>query len=306
MAVTAASTLTSNAPNYQGVATQLAPNRTPLMNILTAMGKNRDSGLTRINSHTWAPAAAAQPSRSETNALTAPSETTYASTALDNTKQIFDQACEVSFRKVADTQVQATTKVDGMAGVVNEAMAVQVQRHLAKMWLDMEYCIINGTYTTETGTRGLLSALSTNEIAGGTAQLTEAMVEAMVQSMAAQTNNLNNLLILCNAYQLQKINELYRVVPADRTVGGARLRTIYTSQAEINLIYNPVVPTDDILCVDLEKLTLEWTPTDGQRIWVGPLAELGAGFRRYLYADMGIGYETEVNIGGITNLATSA
>ena len=117
---------------------------------------------------------------------------------------------------------------------------------------------------------------------------------------------MDNLLLLCNAYQLRKINELYRVVPADRQIGVARLRTILTSQAELNLVFNPQVPTDDILVVDLSKITLEWTPTMGQRIYQGPLANLGAGMRTYLYADMGVGYQNEIFCGSITNLATSA
>ena len=312
MASSASSTFTTNALNYQGVMWQLKPRKTPLTTMLMQDGKEINTGSKVINmSKTWAPDAFSQPAISEATAVAAPAETSWVNSSVFNVKQIFHEAVEVSYAKMADTIMTATAVAD--MPFENDGLAEQEMKALAQAKGDLEYSILNGSYQADGGSaatarkmRGIISAVSSNTVAAAAATLTKDMIRELLVAMAGNEAAFERLQIHCNAFQMDVIDQLYGAAPTDRFIGGTQtLRIMHPFAGEIELVFNPVVPAATLLVVDYNFLQTVWTPKDGQRVVIEDLAKTGASERRQVYFDAGIDYTNEVLHGTITNLATS-
>lgn len=312
MASTASITFTTTNPNYQGPLIQLAPNKTPLLNLILANNKIQSSGAKVINmSKEWTPDAAAQPSISESAAMSAQTDSTFADAQETNVKQYFKQTVKVSADKLADTIISGSAHAD--EPFENDAVVAQRMKKSAQMKLNMEYSFLNGTYQADGGsaatarqTRGILTACKagTNNVDATGADLAESHIENAMQNIFDNGGELSNMLLLLPGIQARKLNSLYKVAPADRMVGGVMLQQIYTTFGILNVVLDPQVPTDEILLLDFDFVSVEYTAQNGDLIGISE-KEVDAGYKEVLLAIAGIDYTNEVLHASIENLKTT-
>jgi len=171
---------TFNLPNYVGELFALTPEDTPLLSSIGGL-----TGGKAVNSTSWSwetfdqrdPSA----SRTRVEGAAAPTSEERVRASVTNVVEIHQEQVSVSYTKQAANAQLATPGAapfqingDQSNGVMRE-LDWQVERALKAIALDVNYTFINGTFvqpttnSTARQTRGLLSAITTNRIAKGTA-----------------------------------------------------------------------------------------------------------------------------------------
>lgn len=171
---------TFNLPNYVGELFMLTPENTPLLSSIGGL-----TGGKAVNATKWAWQTTDQrdPStqRTRLEGADAPSAEERVRANVENVVEIHQEKVTVSYTKQAATAQLATPgsapfqiNADQNNPIARE-MDWQVERALKAIALDVNYTFINGSFqnptdnTTPRKTRGLLSAITTNRIAKGTA-----------------------------------------------------------------------------------------------------------------------------------------
>ena len=193
MANDAAITDLFNKPNYIGELFMIGAGRTPFLNMIGGV----DGGNMMIAKGWEFPLAqfyslesADQPEITETQAQAAATPTTYVTDQLTNYVQVFKEDVSVSYAKISDMNT-----LTGLAQMGNDvdrqsAMDFQIAANLRQIALDADHTFLNGTAqkgtnnTTAWKTGGVITALSTNTVAGGAAALTRDMIDELVKKMA--------------------------------------------------------------------------------------------------------------------------
>jgi hypothetical protein len=231
---------------------------------------------------------------------------------------------EVSYKKLSTTGTVNTGlnggTVDGVTAglgfeiannpIMNE-LDNQVMLNLKGMASDIDYSILQGSYqlaasaSTAAKTRGLATAISTNATAAGSTALTTTHVNTTLKAMVDSGAILQNIVAVCNSFQRQSIAALYEFVPQSRTEGGAMIQKIYTDFAEIEILYDPNMPTDSIFFIEMSVLRLKCVPVNGMVFVMEDLETAGASYAKQLYTQLGLDYGPEEYHGKITGLTTS-
>ena len=163
---------------------------------------------------------------------------------------------------------------------------------------------------TERKTRGLLEAISTNEVAAAAAALDQAKVEDALKQMADSGAPFEMPVIMANSFQKQKLSSIYSsalaLAPRDRNIGGVNITTIETDFGQVGIVYDRHLPTDDVVIVDLAFCKPVFLDIPGKgHFFVEPLAQSGAAYKFQVYGEIGLEYGPEQFHAKITNLATS-
>lgn len=199
--------LTYNLPNYVGELFQLTPEDTPFLSAIGGLtgGKSVDS-----TSWTWQTADLRDPSnRQRTEGQDAPTAEERVRANVTNVVEIHQEKVSVSYTKQAATK-QITTPGSapfqvnaGQNNPVMNEMDWQIQQALKSIALDVNWTLLNGTFnqptdnTTARRTRGLLSAITTNRIAKGTA-VTGATSATDTITSTSHGLSVNNTVIFTN------------------------------------------------------------------------------------------------------------
>jgi len=265
----------------------------------------------------WALEAAAQPAVTETVSLTAPNPWTYVRSQDVNTVQIFHRAVTISYAKqsvMGQVIADATTKLQDMTGVqpVQNEKDFQISAHMRQIAVNTEFTFLNGTYqqstdaTTAAKCRGIITAATTNTVAAGAAALTKAMIDQLLRTMAANGSEFINPVILCNAFQKQKLSDIYGYAPQDRNVGGYNINQIETDFAILGVVWAPHVPAATLLIADLAVCAPVFLPVPEKGVlFYEELSKTGAAEKGQIYGQLGLDYGPEEYHGTITGLATS-
>lgn len=323
MANVAAGTLW-NLPNLAGQLFTPSQVATPFL--------DRISAIVDINSPEFAMSssydmeAAAQPAITETGSLTAPTAVSYVRDNEKNVAQIFQRQISLSYAKLSDAgrlkRIEVSTSgaaYDEFGGnPISDELAFQTQTNLDQMKMDMEYSFLNGSYQLATSaavafkTRGLITGSTTNTVAAGGVDVTKAIMDSLFKEMAdnGAFSQGGNFTIMCNAYNKQKLTDIYTFVPQDRNVGGSNIQMIETDFGMFEIVYVPRVPAATIAVVNMSKLAVAFQPVagkavDSSRVILEPLAKTGAGEKWQLYAQAGIDYGSSYFHGTVTGTATA-
>lgn len=309
-----------NCPNYTGSLYLIGANQTPFLNMIGGLqgGTIRTVGDFQYPlAQPWALEAASQPAITETASLTAPTPWTYVRAQDVNTCQIWQRQVSVSYAKQSVTgQITAdatTGLVDGRdAQPVQNELDFQISAHMRQIAIDADYTFLNGAYQQATSaavaakTRGIIAACSTNTVAGGAGQLTKAMLDQLLRTMATNGAEFANPVVFCNAYQKQKISDIYGYAPMDRNIGGVNIKQIETDFAMLGIVWAPNVPAATILIGDLAFCSPVFLPVpDKGVLFYEELSKTGASEKGQIYGQMGIDYGPEEYHGKITGLATA-
>ena len=320
MANTNATATTWNCPNYTGELYLIGANQTPFLNMIGGLqgGAIKTAGDFQFPlAQPWALEAAAQPAVTETVSLTAPNPWTYVRSQDVNTVQIFHRAVTISYAKqsvMGQVTADATTKLQDITGLqpVQNEKDFQISAHMRQIAVNTEYTFLNGAYQQATNAgvaakcRGIITAATTNTVAAGAAALTKAMIDQLLRTMAANGSEFINPVILCNAFQKQKLSDIYGYAPQDRTIGGYNINQIETDFAILGVVWAPHVPAATLLIADLSVCSPVFLPVPEKGVlFYEELSKTGAAEKGQIYGQLGLDYGPEEYHGTITGLATS-
>jgi hypothetical protein len=265
----------------------------------------------------WALESAAQPAVTETASLTAPNPWTYVRDQDVNTVQIFHRAVTVSYAKqsvVGQVTADATTNLVDISGVqpVQNERDFQISAHMRQIAVNTDYTFLNGAYQQATSaavaakTRGIITACATNTVAAAAATLDKALVDQLLRTMAANGAEFVNPVIFVNAFQKQKLSDIYGYAPQDRNVGGYNINQIETDFAILGVVWAPNVPAATLLIADLSVCSPVFLPVPEKGVlFYEELSKTGASESGQIYGQIGLDYGPEEYHGTITGLATS-
>jgi hypothetical protein len=197
----------------------------------------------------------------------------------------------------------------GNQPVTNE-LNFQKAAAMKQMSGDIDYAFINGTYINSTGaavaagTAGILDAIDSYTNDGGAAYLTKAMIDQLLIDMSVDAQ-FENMILLCNAFQLTKISDIYGYAPESVNVGGVNIQKIITNFCEIGIMWDPNMPVGTLAIVDMSVMGVMYCPVGGQLIIDEPLAKVGASDKGQIYTQIGLDYGPEMYHGSITNLKSA-
>lgn len=309
-----------NCPNYTGELFLIGANQTPFLNMIGGLQGGAIRTVADFEfplAQPWALEAASQPAITETASLTAPDPWTYVRDQDINTVQIFQRQVSVSYAKQSVTgqvTADATTGLVDITGVqpVQNERDFQISAHMRQIAVNVDYTFLNGAYQKATSaavaakSRGIITAATTNTVAASAAALSKPLVDELLREMASNGSEFINTVILVNAFQKQKLSDIYGFAPQDRNVGGYNINQIETDFAILGIVWAPNVPTDTLLIADLSVCSPVFLPVPEKGVlFFEELSKTGASEKGQIYGQIGLDYGPEEYHGTITGLATS-
>lgn len=316
----------SDTVNYRGALYLYGKTKAPFLN---AIGGNsmRTSAWTFPLASPWTISSASQDTQAEDTAASAGTATTISRGQDTNVCQIMKYDVSTTFKKQSlSGDFSGVNSLDG-APVLDE-LGFQIKGGLMQMASNIEYSFLQGSYVasstsaTNTKTRGLKNAITTNTVAAGSKKLAKNMIEELVREMLDSGAPFDNVTLLANSFQMQMISDIYGYAPMDRNTGGVAIETFLVPGAPpIRVLYSPQMPTDEIFLTELSVCAPVFIPvsyvpdgnvepstisTGAVDVLYQPTAITAAGRGGFLYTQIGFGYGPEEYHGSITGLATTA
>lgn len=309
-----------NCPNYTGELYLIGANQTPFLNMI---GGLQGGGIRTVAdfgfplAQPWALEAAEQPEVTEAVSLTAPDPWTYVRDQDINTVQIFHRAVTVSYAKqsvVGQVVADANTGLVDITGAqpVQNERDFQISAHMRQIAVNVDYTFLNGQYQKATSaavaakSRGIITASVTNTVDASGAALDKPLMDALLRAMASNGAEFVNVVMFCNAFQKQKLSDVYGYAPRDRNVGGYNINQIETDFAILGVVWAPNIPTNTVLIADLSVCAPVFLPVPEKGVlFYEELSKTGAAEKGQIYGQIGLDYGPEEYHGVITNLATS-
>lgn len=301
-----------NLPNFVGELFNVSPTDTPLLSAIGGMtgGKSVTS-----KQFTWQTTDLAGATQTAVVEGADPVMKGRTRSEVTNVAQIMQYGVEVSYTKQAAVGNLSGESIIGNQPVQDE-LAFQLDMAMKTAARDIEHSFIQGTYVADTDistarkTRGMLAAVTTNEVAGAAAALDQAKVESALKQMADSGAPFEMPVIFANAFQKQKLSAIYSsalaLAPRDRNIGGVNITTIETDFGQVGIVFERHIPADDVLIADLAFLKPVFLDIPGKgHFFVEPLAQTGAAYKYQVYGEIGLEYGPEQFHAKITNLATS-
>jgi len=258
--------------------------------------------------------AAAQDGQTEDASIAAMTNTSYTSTQQTQYMQIFRHTYVVSYAAMAmNGQISGAAIINMPMAAIN-SMPVQRLAHMKQFMADYEYSALRGSGQawSNAATAGKMSGLVTaveagSETAAGGAALSKTLIETEIARMATAGAEFGQMAIAGNAFQIQQLNNLYGNAIQSTTQGGFNIATLNLPIAgTCEVIYDPVLATDDLLFVDLNHFDPVFGLVPGKPpVFTEPLAKLGAGTYEMLFSLASVDWGDEVFHGMVSGLATS-
>ena len=301
-----------NLPNYVGELFNVSPTDTPLLSAIGGMTGGKSVTSKQFTWQTTDLAGAAQTAVVEGADPTMKGRTR---SEVSNVTQIMQYGVEVSYTKQAAVGNLSGESIIGNQPVQDE-LAFQLDMAMKTAARDIEHSFIQGTYVADTNittarkTRGMLEAVTTNEVAGAAGALDQAKVESALKKMADSGAPFEMPVIFANAFQKQKLSSIYSsalaLAPRDRSIGGVNITTIETDFGQVGIVYERHIPADDVLIADLAFMKPVFLDIPGKgHFFVEPLAQTGAAYKYQVYGEIGLEYGPEQFHAKITNLSVS-
>ena len=301
-----------NLPNYVGELFNVSPTDTPLLSAIGGMTGGKSVTSKQFTWQTTDLAGATQTAAVEGADPTMKGRTR---SEVINVAQIMQYGVEVSYTKQAAVGNLSGESIIGNQPVQDE-LAFQLDMAMKTAARDIEHSFIQGTYVADTDistarkTRGMLEAVTTNEVAGAAGALDQAKVESALKQMADSGAPFEMPVIFANAFQKQKLSAIYSsalaLAPRDRNIGGVNITTIETDFGQVGIVFERHIPADDVLIADLAFLKPVFLDIPGKgHFFVEPLAQTGAAYKYQVYGEVGLEYGPEQFHAKITNLSTS-
>lgn len=317
MAVPADVGTVAGLPNFVGELFQLTPTETPFLSMIGGLTGGVPTNTVQFTWQTDDLPAASQDTQLEGDDPTASHRTR---DDVLNVVQIHQEAVRITYSKMANVaevattngNLKANTSIIGNQPVTDEARR-QLMLKMLKVARDVEFSFLQGTFanpadgsSSARGTRGITSAISTNAIAAGSTDLNRDLLQQLFKDLADNGAIWQNMVIMANSLQKQRITDIYAYAPESRNVGGVNISQIETDFGMAGVVYNRHVPTDTVLAIDVSCCTPRFLAIPGKgHFFLEPLSRTGSSERWQLYGEIGLEYGPEKDHGKITGLTTS-
>lgn len=186
----------------------------------------------------------------------------------------------------------------------------QVERAIERIQGQMNVSFLKGAYqkpvdnTTARKTRGVRTAVATNDNNLAAAALSKVNFETALQTMLTNRmfNRGDELFALADAPTLAKLINLYEgstLLPTSRTIVGVQVWSIVTKWCTLNLVEEPDMTTLEIFVTQPSKIVPVAMPiiAQGQNkgiLFREPVAHTGAKTNEQVYGEWGIDYTDEI------------
>ncbi len=307
-----------NLPNYAGELFTADLITTPF---LAMIGGLNNGGMQTQNfefptSSEYDFPAPAQPEITETGALTAPSGTEAVRAQEKNVAQIYQQAVELSYEKLANAARLSGINTQGSSNNASDEKAFQIDYNLKIIARNIEYTSLNGVYQISTNagvankSRGMIAAC---DLTGGTAiaaagaKLSKSLFDTLLRTMFENGAMLMTPVVWVNGYQKQQLSDIYGYAPTDRNVGGVNIKQIETDFGLIGIAdAHRFMPTDTVLLTDMSVIKPVFQPVPGKgNFFFEDLAKTGASEDGQIYGKFGLDHGPAFAHGKISGLETS-
>ncbi len=318
MATVSGQATTYNLPNYVGELFAASPTETPFLSAIG--GLTGGTGLTvKSTEFGWQydTRRTSSAGNVEVEGANAPAGSNQTRANVTNVTEIHQSTVEVSYSRQGATAQYSGVNSDQTSPITDE-LQHQIDAELESMAVDIEQSFLNGTYakpadnTAPRKTRGLLSAVTTNVNANGGIgrELTKAIVDATMVGMFEAGAKLpqDRTVFMVGPSLKVKLSNLYGTAPnsapqPDRTIGGINVQTIVTDFGSFGVMVNRWMPAGTLAIVDLSVCKPAFLEVPGKgRLFVEPLAKIGASERYQLYGEVGLQYGPEFYHGKIADL----
>jgi len=260
--------------------------------------------------------AAAQPAITETTSLTAPTATEAVRAQEKNVTQIFHQAVNISYEKLANAGRLLGINTVGGSNPVADENAWQIDYNLKIIARNIEYVNFNGAYQIATGvgvankTRGMLATCALSggtAVAAGSVTLSKAIMDSLLNAMFAAGAMFIEPVIWVNGYQKQKISDIYGYAPTDRNVGGVNIKQIETDFGTIGIAdAHRFMPAAELLLAEMSVIKPVTQPVPGKgNMFYEMLSKTGASEDGQIFGKYGLDHGPAFAHGKITGLSTS-
>lgn len=300
--------LTYNLPNFVGELFNLTRADTPFKNLASRNGVRRVAS----TEFGWQTVDNPTPAQPEILEGADPVYEERDRVQVGNVTQIFEYGVDISYSKLAAYQQVAADAVPwlGDQPVTNE-LEFQQALKLDRCSEDMEVSFLTGTFQNPSDnssarkTRGILTAITSNTVDGGGADLSKEMIDEGLRKASGNRARFVRMIAFGNAYQVQQLNELYGFAPESRDVGGINIEVIINPLVgRMGVVYNRHMPADTLLIADMAWVKPVVTPIPGKgELFLEPKPATGASVRSMLYGEWGLQYGPEQYHVKITNLA---
>ena len=315
---------TWNLPNYTGELFTADAEATPLLAMAGGLtGGKKTDNQDFPTSQEYDYPSLAQPGIDETASLTAPTAISHVRSQVLNTTQIFHEQVSLSYVRLANKGRLTADEVSTLGyGVyskqevdpVQSELDFQIARALNHIARDVEYSIINGSYTqavlvtTDFAMRGLMECASdaSTTVAAGAADLSKALINELLRTMYAAGATFENPVFVVNAFQKQQISDIFGYAPTDRNIGGLNINQVETDFGRFGVVLSRFMDTDDMLVADMNYVSPVFQEVPGKGLlFYEPLSKTGASESGQVFGMIGLDHGPEWKHGSITGLSTS-
>ena len=307
----------SEVASYTAELMQIGKTSTPFLSMIGGSVQKTDSFIFPMVSTYDVGAADEQTGISENESVdgVAATETTRAQN--QNTCEIHQYAVRTSYKREATLgQLTALTDSgDGQANVsnnVSKELDFQIMVKLKKMALDMEWSWLNGTYHSSSGVgdaakTGGITSFAGNEVAAGSANISKALIDQLMRTMADAGSQPTNPVLFCSMLQKQRISEIYGYVPESRTVGGMNIQMIQNEYlTDLGIVWCPQLLASTILVADIAECHPVFNVVPGKpSLFYEEKSQAGASTGGMLFCMAGVNIGSAERHGIITGLSTS-
>ena len=309
-----ATAMSFGTPNFSGMLFRKGVETTPFSTIIGA-NRGTTNHVEFVTGQYYNAIQGSQPSISESASLTAPEALVSTRSQLTNVTQIFQESVSVSYAKEANMGTMSGVNVAGQQPNPQSELTFQIERAMAKIAQDIEYTFINGVYNKATTdnevnkSRGILTAITTNEINAGGDYLTRNLISKALMAIANAGGDISNIVVGMSAVHLAQLDydankNGMSAVPRERNINGLQIQTVLTPFGAVAVQLMPTIPVGTALVFNpsIMRPMEQITPNKGN-FFLEPLAKTGAGDNYQIYGMIGLDHGAEWLSAKITGLS---
>lgn len=303
-------------PNYSGMLYTNSNKRTPLLNAIRNNVKYTNSTEFVVGQF-YENEEGDIPAISENASLTAPAATGVERTQQTNVTQIFHEKIGISYLKSSNGGMLSGANIAGQVANPTNELDFQVARKMEKIGRDIENTFVNGEYNKATSkneinsTRGIVEAITTNEVTASNAPLDLWLVNDALQAIYDNSGDLSDLYLVINTVQLNQITAAAiesGIKVGDRYTNeyGVRVIDLVLPLATVHLYLGEYLPSGTALLLNFGVMGPVEQPVPGKgNFFLEELAKIGAGEEYQIYGQIGLDHGPEWMHAKITGLATT-
>ena len=303
--------------NYSGMLFNKGNTRTPFSAMIGGRAKTTDHVEFVTGQEYTTAAGNSQPAISEAASLTAPDATVVTREQKTNVTQIFHESVGISYAKQSNMGTLSGINISNQQENPMSELDFQVAAKMQEINNKIEYTFINGVYnkatsdTTVNKTRGMIAAITTNEIEMESKPLTFWDVAEGLALVRDANAPINGMVLWCDPTTLFQLNgdaeaNGLTIVPAAREVNGIKLSSVITPIGEVYLRLGEKLPAGTALLLDFDVIGPVYQPVPGKgNFFLEELAKTGAGAKYQLFGQIGLDHGPEWYHAKFTGISTT-